>query len=105
MDIKNDLYLVIKNGDVQKLIENYIQNENFDINQHYSDGMKTLLHYSISYNQINCVKILVENRADVNARDSKKMTPLHYAALENNVKIIKYLILNGAHVNKEDLKN
>ena len=48
------------------------------------------------------VKILVENGADVNAKNYKNWTPLKEAILINSLKIVKYLVDNGAAITKED---
>ena len=48
------------------------------------------------------LKILIENGADVNAKNGKLQTPLHYAAQFGYEKIVENLIQNGTNVNAEN---
>ena len=64
---------------------------------------KTLLHQAVSCVNLDDVKFLVENGADINARDSAGETPLGAAVRENNrdsrddtIEMIDYLKANGA---------
>ena len=47
-------------------------------------------------------KILIENGADINARDFNQATPLMYATVRNSHKVIKLLIDSGADINSKD---
>ena len=57
-------------------------------------------------NNYEITKLLIENHADVNAKNDIKFTPLHYAATKNNKDLINLLLENGAKINeKEGIKN
>ena len=45
------------------------------------------IHFAAKYNAVNSLKVLIENRAEINDRDYKRRTPLHLAA-EMGKKII-----------------
>ena len=51
------------------------------------------------------VKYLVENGADVNAKDKYGQTALINAVKIGNLEILKYLVENGAYVNEKDEDN
>ncbi|KAG1458553.1 hypothetical protein G6F56_006373 [Rhizopus delemar] len=62
------------------------------------DG-RSLLHRACIENSLERVKSLLEQGADVNAKDNKEWTPLHLACSNGNLKIVKALIEQGAVVN------
>lgn len=51
----------------------------------------------------NLVKVLVENHAEINARNNEGYTSLHLAAQNGHGDVVKFLIQNGAIVNIEDV--
>lgn len=71
---------------------------------------ETLLHYyagadNNNQNKEKC-QFLIENGADINAKDSFDKTPLHKAVTAGNHEMVKLLLSNGAHVNSQNaLKN
>jgi hypothetical protein len=48
------------------------------------------------------VKILAENGADLNGRDSEGYTPLIWASQHGNARVVEYLIQHGANLNPLD---
>jgi ankyrin repeat protein len=63
----------------------------------------TPLHYACYDNSFECVQLLIDLGADVNAVDINGKSVLTYAINSNNIKIIELLILNGADFNIKDL--
>jgi ankyrin repeat protein len=59
----------------------------------------TYLHFAAYLGDVDATKRLIQDNADVNAVNEKKLTALHEAALEGHVEIVKVLIQNGADVN------
>ena len=62
------------------------------------DG-QTLLHLATC---LELVSYLVQNGADVNARDHRRLTPLQVAAEKGQTDTVKYLLSQGANINSRD---
>lgn len=59
--------------------------------------------YWTSYNdQLDAVKYLVENGAEIDREDLEKRTALMAASSSGSLEIVKYLVENGAEINRED---
>jgi uncharacterized protein len=54
------------------------------------------LHSAAATRQLECARLLVENRADVNARQSGGYTPLHEAAGNGDLELVRLLLAAGA---------
>jgi ankyrin repeat protein len=69
------------------------------VNFRADDQNNTLLHHAARYGNLNVVKQLILDGADINARNNKSRTPL-FAALEvyENEEVIEYLLQKSAHV-------
>lgn len=76
------LHQCARNGDtrsMQILLGNMGGNVKKKINVQDEDNL-TPLHYAARYNQLDVLKLLVENHADIQAGDDEGLTPLHYAS-------------------------
>ena len=60
------------------------------------------IHEYVGDGNVEEVKRLIKEGADVNAKDFMGYTPLHWAVIKGDNKIIEILISNGAYVNGED---
>ncbi|XP_065193034.1 uncharacterized protein LOC135824231 [Sycon ciliatum] len=63
---------------------------------------KTPLHYAIKMGHIDCMRHLLESKANPNQRDKYGRTPLHYATIENKVDCVLHLLHAGAHPDQPD---
>lgn len=70
--------------------------------QRQTNRGKTPLHYAVSNGQIDCMNLLVEHGADLNARDHTGMTPLHAAAMLGRVREAEWLLDHGAARDAKD---
>lgn len=66
------------------------------------DG-RTLLMYAVIYERFCVAEYLVQNGADVNARDKRGFSPLHFAAKTGNVDVLTLLLNAGAEVGAQNI--
>jgi ankyrin repeat protein len=82
----------------------YSRIRNRKINSNYDTmNESTQLHEACSKNDLTAVKDLIENGADVNARDKRGTRPLHKACASASLELIEYLIEKGAEINCVDI--
>lgn len=60
---------------------------------------KTMLYYAIMYSALTCIRVLVDNNADVNGRCVNEYTPLMGAVAHKKQDVAEFLIQEGADVN------
>jgi ankyrin repeat protein len=65
---------------------------------------QTPLHVAVISGNVEFIKFLIAERADVNAADDNGSTPLHMAVCSGNVAVAKILVSMGAKVNTKDNK-
>lgn len=58
--------------------------------------------YACENGNLDIVKLLVENGAEINAKDSTDWTPLFHAVSYENFNIIKYLVEHGPEIDITD---
>lgn len=61
--------------------------------------LDTPLHWAVTNGSKSILELLLENGADVNAKNNKDSTPLHYAANNYLASLATLLIKHGADVN------
>lgn len=90
----NIIDLVIENniGEIKKVIA-YA-----DVNQVEKETGFTALHYCAQFYNLEIARLLIENKANVNAQDNVGNTPLFKAVFfsEGKTEMIKLLLENGA---------
>ncbi|MHC4750482.1 MAG: ankyrin repeat domain-containing protein [Planctomycetota bacterium] len=60
------------------------------------------LHHAAANGEIEHVKLLISQGADVNVKNNDGQTPLHYAARRGHKEVVELLLANGADVNARD---
>ena len=91
-NILKNVFKKIKNGNPFKTKYKNITN---------TEG-NTLLHLACYENNVEIVRFLLKNGADINKEDKNGFTPLYLACYENNVEIVRLLLEKDADINKED---
>jgi len=62
----------------------------------------TPLHYAAQYGHLSVVEYLVNQKADINAKDKDNRTPLHRAARYGHLSVVEYLVNQRADINAKD---
>ena len=62
----------------------------------------THLHIAARANDLNSVRWLIANSAEINAKDGYGLTPLHRASYKNSAEAAELLLKNGADVNAKN---
>eukprot|EP00938_MAST-03A_sp_MAST-3A-sp1_P001506 g1506.t1 len=83
-------------------MKEYLQSEFEKKNWHEDKRGTTYIHFAAYLGDIDAMKMLIEDNADVNRVDRVKGTALHLAARKGHVDVVKVLIENGADVNAVD---
>jgi len=83
-------------------VDFFVRRDRADVNQR--DGSNQLgnrvIHVAAESNDVAVLEYLIDQGADVNARNNTSNTPLHLAARSNpNVEVLRHLITRGANVN------
>ena len=98
------LFIASKNDDIDqiKLALTLGANVNsIDFEDHHSKP----LHHAAKNGHSEIAELLLENEADVNAKDRSRRTPLHLAAGYGHPKIVKILLKHGARKDVKDYAN
>lgn len=87
--------LYIENNNVEGL--QALINSDLDVNAEHGDN-SSLLYYAVEMGNLNCIKLLVENRADINFEHQGYITPLTRALDLRKQEIFEYLYSLGGRV-------
>ncbi|MBD0392011.1 ankyrin repeat domain-containing protein [Wolbachia endosymbiont of Pentalonia nigronervosa] len=97
LSLIDNLFIQVKEGDPQN-VEDYIK-KGVVVNAKDKDGW-TSLHYAVQNNRNEVVGVLLNNKADVNAKTTDKgNTPLHIAVSKGNDGIVKILLQHASKLN------
>ena len=104
-ELNDKLLIAVKEVDI-KSVEELIK-DGADVNYKDLDYGETPLHKAIDQHYftpvlLTIVEKLIENRADVNAKNNHNITPLHKAAHNGHLTIVKYLMEKGAYFNVQN---
>jgi hypothetical protein len=100
MQIKDSsvsLHDAARRGDLQRLQE--FAKDGKDINGKDFKGV-TPLGYAVGHDQLSCVKVLIDMKANLNEIDSAGNSAVHFAAGYGRVKVLEHLLARGANASK-----
>lgn len=82
-----------------KLIVDFLNQDLSITNTTIADSKRKSVQIAIENNQYETVKSLINNGADINAREPNGITPLIYAIQQKDIKMIELLLKHGADPN------
>jgi len=82
-------------------IKSIVSNNRTKIDEKNEHG-STFIHIAVDNGNIEVLKYLVSQGANVNVKDNYGKTPLQAAVNKNNLEMVEYLISHGADVNVKD---
>ena len=68
------------------------------------DGF-SFLHKATMEGNLELVKYLISEGANIESKDNDNFTPLHFAALEGHLNIVEYLLSEGANIECKTFQN
>ena len=74
-----------------------------DVNKRFERYDETALHIAAEKNLLEAAKWLINQGADLEAKDIAGWTPLHYTAIYGSVDVARLLISRGAKVNAKNV--
>ncbi|CAK9292326.1 unnamed protein product [Gordionus sp. m RMFG-2023] len=90
---KEEFIWAIKNGEVDR-VYNMINTKTIRINEELRGRQP--LHYAADYGQAEIIKFLLNQGADINAKDSYGITPILAAIWEGHIPVVQLLLEKGA---------
>ncbi|XP_065071133.1 poly [ADP-ribose] polymerase tankyrase-2-like isoform X2 [Rhopilema esculentum] len=100
-DADKQILEAAKSGDMD-ILKSLVTSQN--VNCQDVDGRhSTPLHFAAGYNRLNVVMFLLQNGADVHAKDKGGLVPLHNACSYGHYEVAELLVKYGANVNASDL--
>ncbi|XP_029649365.1 poly [ADP-ribose] polymerase tankyrase-1-like [Octopus sinensis] len=103
VEVDIQLLEAAKSGDLD-LVKKLVTAQPSAVNCRDLDGRhSTPLHFAAGYNRVSVVDFLLQNGADVHAKDKGGLVPLHNACSYGHYEVTELLIKHGALVNVADL--
>ncbi|KYR00048.1 ankyrin repeat-containing protein [Tieghemostelium lacteum] len=97
MDILLQFFLAKEFSTISSLVESGKVN----VNVQNQDGL-SLLHLSVSQNNLEFSRYLISKGANVNIMDISQITPLHNACANGSLPLVELLVRSGANINTCD---
>ncbi|XP_019773681.1 poly [ADP-ribose] polymerase tankyrase [Dendroctonus ponderosae] len=102
-DVESQLLEAAKAGDLDQ-VQRYLGSYPHIVNCRDLDGRhSTPLHFASGYNRVQVVEFLLQQGADVHAKDKGGLVPLHNACSYGHYEVTELLVKHGASVNVADL--
>jgi len=100
-DADEQLLEASKSGDLE-LVKRFMTSSNVNCRD-VTGRLSTPLHFASGYNRVAVVELLLQQGADVHAKDKGGLVPLHNACSYGHFEVAELLVHQGAAVNVTDL--
>jgi len=87
---------------IEEILDDQLEETGRDIKHRHGEYKITALHIAAEKNLLKAAKWLINEGANLEAKDRTGETPLHYAAWQDSVLVAKELITRGAEVDAKD---
>ncbi len=94
-----EIHDAAKNGDLEKIKALLKDNPNLVSSKDTNNINATPLYIAAAFGQTNVIKLLLANKADVNAGADNDVTPLQIGAMLGRLDVAKLLVASNADVN------
>ncbi|XP_023016251.2 tankyrase isoform X1 [Leptinotarsa decemlineata] len=102
-DVECQILEAAKSGDLEQ-VQRLLGSFPHIVNCRDLDGRhSTPLHFASGYNRVSVVEFLLQQGADVHAKDKGGLVPLHNACSYGHYEVTELLVKHGATVNVADL--
>jgi hypothetical protein len=98
---RTQLHHCAKNGFTTS-VKRLLSIRNINVNMKDDRFGATPLHSAVMNGHIEIARLLLQNGADVNAKDNDGYTPLHWAAFQGHIDILHLLVENGADLEAQE---
>jgi len=98
--LASDIHQAAKQGDLVKV--KALLEKNAELTNAKTENGETPLHSAASGGQLEVVKFLISQGADINLKQNSGATALHFACFGGHRDVVEWLIDNGADVNSKD---
>jgi len=93
---RTNIIYFLENG--SNINEKYLKDDRYD---GWLLKNSTPLHFSSIYGHLSVVEYLINQKADINAKNIDDQTPLHYAAYNGHLSVVEYLVNQKADINSK----
>lgn len=95
-----DLPNAAKMGDADEVLHLIYNGAN--VVGEFGAAKSTPLHWAAWSGDVECLKILLNNGADINCQNRHGYSPLHWASIRGNMKALNFLVAEGADLQIKD---
>nr|XP_046916564.1 LOW QUALITY PROTEIN: poly [ADP-ribose] polymerase tankyrase-2-like [Dermatophagoides farinae] len=99
--IIKDIFQACKIGDLNRL-KKLINSNNVNVRDPSGGGRSTPLHFASGFGRLDVVDFLIQQGANIHAKDDGGLVPLHNACSFGHIEVVKLLLKNGAVPNVKD---
>jgi len=97
-----DLPNAAKMGDADEILHLIYNGAN--VSGEFGAAKSNPMHWAAWSGDIECIKILLNNGADINCQNRHGYAPLHWASIRGHLKALNYLVSQGADIQIKDLQ-